>query len=1174
MNHPLLCGKLFRSVLHVWFFVTLIVLAGFRSEAQTIRYVKQSGTGDGSSWITASGDLQAMINTSAAGNEVWVAAGEYQPASGQSFTLKEGVKIYGGFPASGNPDISNRNYAAHVSILKGNNASVVSNNGNLLTNASVLDGFTITGGRAGEGGGIYNQISSPYMRNLTIKGNTATSHGGGVCLSAGTATFRLENSLITGNTAAMHGGGIYALNSTNPVIVNVTISANTAGSGGSGVTVERSNLTVQNSIVWGNNGTADNFRGPASGGGGAAYIAYSLIQGSGGSDNWQTSVGRDNGYNIDKDPLFTNVVEGNYALPSWSPAINAGDKNLLPGADSRSDLSANPRVYANGIDIGAYEYHGAIVPTNNRLYVRKGSAGTGSSWEDALGELADALKFAKEYDAYWSGENTFQVWAAGGTYKPLYSPDDDNFGNPDGQHNAFRLVDHVQVYGGFAGTESTLRERNLSLTANASILSGDFNDDDLITETNNVPTAFSNTNENAFHVVVAAGSSTSRLGSDVVLDGFTISGGNAYTIGNGATVSGNNISMAEGGGIYNLYSDMVMSNLVFIHNKGYEGGGINNLQSSPEIKQVKVIKNYADWGGGVMNRKSSPQIKNSQIEYNAYYTYGGGIYNFQSSPLIDSVKIVGNWLSGSIASSTGGGLHNRESNGIRMKNVLIESNFAYSGAAICNASSSTIIENSVLRGNRAPYDGGGVYMYNSSELELTNCLITGNSSNFGGGVSSFRSSIHTRNTTISGNKAEIYGGGLYARSSLMVVENTIIYGNSSAIHAQESTTVSVKNSNIQGGYSTENGNISEDPLFTEAPSYTLAPFTSGDYTLQACSPVINLGNNSLIPANQETDLAGNPRIYDGTVDMGAHESQSPLAIGAGSLALDGNSATVSIAANELEVKANDAPCRTIATIVPTGDAPVSGNVTATVYIDQTVQFHTGSPYVRRYYDIAPVNGAQTATARITLYFTQDEFDSFNDELSSGMLPASSDDISGKSNLRVFQFHGSSESGHSPSSYTGSLTTIDPADEDIVWNQTLERWEVSFGVTGFSGFFIGSASNPLPVKLVTFQASRTDAETVELQWDVTEQVDIARYEVQYSPNGRNFTIIGNVAATDSEQTTYRFTDTYRAGPVAYYRLQIVEQDGSEELSRIVSIALPHHTCPKRFLGTKKSMNWIS
>ncbi len=88
---------------------TILVSLGLMSYgllgAQTIYYVKEGGSGDGSSWNSASGDIQEMMDKANSGDQVWIAGGTYYPTYQSSekdplsktFLIKDGVHIYGGF---------------------------------------------------------------------------------------------------------------------------------------------------------------------------------------------------------------------------------------------------------------------------------------------------------------------------------------------------------------------------------------------------------------------------------------------------------------------------------------------------------------------------------------------------------------------------------------------------------------------------------------------------------------------------------------------------------------------------------------------------------------------------------------------------------------------------------------------------------------------------------------------------------------------------------------------------------------------------------------------------------------------------------------------------------------------------------------------------------------------
>ncbi|MDV7399575.1 hypothetical protein RZS08_49635, partial [Arthrospira platensis SPKY1] len=87
------------------------------------------------------------------------------------------------------------------------------------------------------------------------------------------------------------------------------------------------------------------------------------------------------------------------------------------------------------------------------------------------------------------------------------------------------------------------------------------------------------------------------LNLSAVLDGFTITGGNANYISTETT--------NRGGGIFNKNSSPYLKNLIVTNNYGMDGGGLYNLGSSPSIENCSFETNQANFGGGVFNNESS-----------------------------------------------------------------------------------------------------------------------------------------------------------------------------------------------------------------------------------------------------------------------------------------------------------------------------------------------------------------------------------------------------------------------------------------------------------------------------------------------------------------------------------------------------------------------------------------
>lgn len=482
-----------------------------------------------------------------------------------------------------------------------------------------------------------------------------------------------------------------------------------------------------------------------------------------------------------------------------------------------------------------------------------------------------------------------------------------------------------------------------------------------------------------------------------------------------------------------------------------------------------------------------------------------------------------------VAQNYGGGIYAKQ-NGLgsklRFANLVIRNNYANYAAGIFNdEQSSPVIVNSQISGNAAAYNGGGMLNRNGSSPQIINCTIAGNEADDGAGIF---------------NNDNASPG----------IHNTIVYGNRSGISSYGGSNPTLTYSLVQG-QSGGTGSVvgAVNPGFVNPEGYDLAPSSGGDYRLQACSPAMNRGNNTLLPQNALHDANGDIRSVHLLVDLGAFEYQGALQTAADALAKNGDQSSRMVT-TVTDFWANDEACRLVARLEPTGNTPLAGSVTAWVEIDAQVAFHKGSPYVQRHYLF---NGPAGGSARMTLYFTQAEFDRFNVELPSGALPGNAADEAHKSNLRVFQYAGTA--GSKPGDFQGAPSVIDPDDSNIRWHEATQRWEVSFSVAGFSGFFIGSVASPLPVKLVSF-AGLVDAENaVTLDWRVVEQENITTYDIQYSTTGRDFQDAGRVSATRSPEASY----TFRHQPpvnsaLLYYRLLISEGDGTQNFSRMISLKI--------------------
>jgi parallel beta-helix repeat protein len=268
--------------------------------------------------------------------------------------------------------------------------------------------------------------------------------------------------------------------------------------------------------------------------------------------------------------------------------------------------------------------------------------------------------------------------------------------------------------------------------------------------------------DNSYHVVTGSG-----VSATTILDGFTITGGNA----NGPN------TLSYGGGIYNYMGSPTVTNCTLSGNSAsLDGGGMHNEnESNPTITNCTFEGNNADrFGGGIYDTNSNPSVSGCTFSGNSGVD-GAGMYNHsKSSPMVTSSTFSDN-----VASQFGGGIYNWADTAPRLMNCTLSGNSAENGAGIYNYGSNSILNNCTFNGNTANADAGGIYNYSGTPI-VRNCTFSGNSANGAGGMYNFSSSPTVTSCEFVGNSAD-YGGGIYNWGvSSPLVTKCIIYGNSAS----------------------------------------------------------------------------------------------------------------------------------------------------------------------------------------------------------------------------------------------------------------------------------------------------------------------------------------------------------------------------------------------------------
>ncbi|MBI3415421.1 MAG: PKD domain-containing protein, partial [Verrucomicrobia bacterium] len=679
----------------------------------TIRYVNVNSanpTPPYTNWATAATAIQDAVDAAVAGDQILVTNGVYQ--TGQRTVSGATNRVAVTKPVT----LQSVNGPA-ATLIQGDQITRCV----YLTNGAALMGFTLIGGAAIYGGGVWCESASAILSNCTITANSArqgggahggtlfncmlnsnSASGGGSPIGGGAHGCILNSCSLSRNSAAWLGGG-----ASESALNNCTLSGNSAALGGGTF-----DSTLNNCRLTGNSATSE--------GGGAVVCMLNNCTLTGNSANegggaynselnncivyYNSAPNGDNSYssrlsyscttplpfygvgNISAEPQLADLSH----LSAGSPCRGAGSAAAATGLDIDGEPWANPP------SIGCDEYHSGVVNGPLSVSIR-------AAYTNVIPGLA--INFTAALDGHatanrWDFGDGMVVsnrlyashsWAVAGEYLAVFKAYNDV--NPGGI-TATVTVHVVPQPVHYVAVSSANPVSPYSSWATAA---------------NNIQDAVDAASVAGALVLVTNGvyKTGGRVGSEAEASTNRVAVTKALMV---RSINGAVVTVIQG------YRDP---------NSNFGEGGVRcvYLANGAALVGFTLTNGAAEYGGGVWCESASATVSNCVLSGNLAYLGGG---------------------------ATGGTLHNCRLSG---------NSSTYGGAA-----SGGTLDNCALTANSA-LDGGG-----ASSCTLNNCELSGNKSSFGGGA--VGSTLI--NCTFSGNLATNGGGG----ASGCWLTNCIVYNNS------------------------------------------------------------------------------------------------------------------------------------------------------------------------------------------------------------------------------------------------------------------------------------------------------------------------------------------------------------------------------------------------------------
>jgi hypothetical protein len=765
-------------------------------------------------------------------------------------------------------------------------ANTARNGGGIFNNAGTVAASrcTFSGDYSTfQGGGIYNNQGLMTLTDSTLVGNqtnASNGSGGGIYNTGGTLT--VSNSTLSGNSAN-YGGGIYSDFNSTLTVTSSTLSSNIAGYFGGGISgsVQR----MEDTLVAGNQANYTLALGPDINGN-VADGSNNLV---GIGDSNLTGISNGLGGNlvgttlVPLDPQIGPLA--NNGGPTFTRAVLAG--SLARGAGTTAGAPATdqrglPRVVGGEIDIGAYQSQGPVAgpqlevsqpngvidppvdqvrvtfnhPLDPTTFIPAQANLTGPAGTIPLDAVtAVPGSDGQEFDLSFASQSQ-----PGGYALTLSSEVVDVYGTPFATSSL-----HLFTVRGLPGCVLTVN--STADTANPTDPYLSLREAIALVNSASLPSGLSPQilaqiqgtlhNDGTDQIVFDPAGVTGPIvltGGRLELSlrqttaGIVIDGGTA-----GVTLDGNNRSqvLQIGSGV-----DAVVDHLTIRHGSGGSGSGIYNA--------------------GTLTLSHSTLSANSN---------GVGVYN-QGLATVSDCTISGN---------SGGGLVNSVSASLTVASSILSGNTSGDyGGGIANSDGGTLtVTGCTLFGNSTNTGGGGISTGNYSTLTLSNSTLFDNTvGSYGGGLyaeTGFSSRVSVADCTISSNSVTRYGGGgIFASGSGLLLKNTIVAGNlsgnggfldvSATLDSTSSNNlIGIGDRGLSGISNGRGGNLVGNSGYPIDPRLGPLADNGGPTLTQAVladSPARGAGSTTGAPA---TDQRGLPRVVGGEIDIGAYQTQGPVA---------------------------------------------------------------------------------------------------------------------------------------------------------------------------------------------------------------------------------------------------------------------------------------------------------